>query len=133
MSDDVGSEQGLERRRFLKGAATVAWAAPMILTMAARPAGAQVGASCLPNGGPCDACTGMNCCDADGPADGGCCCSDPNVPECGGVCTPADATCTAIPSPGNPGEFFTCYVPGPVTLSSVGRARSTGKGPKVLH
>jgi hypothetical protein len=132
VSEDAGRtpEEGLERRTFLKGAATVAWATPLILTMASRPAAA---ASCLPNGGPCDACAGMNCCDADGPADGGCCCSDPNVEACGGVCTAADANCTAIPSVGGPGGTnFVCYAPGPLNLTSVGRSRSSGKGAKAL-
>ena len=129
MSEDAGTpEQGLERRRFLKGAATVAWAAPMILTMSARPAGAQVGASCLPNGGPCDACQGMNCCDASGPADGGCCCSDANVEDCPGVCVAVDANCALL---NTTGTDFTCYAPGPLNVSSVGRARvSSGKGAK---
>ena len=138
MSEDAGMpEQGVERRKFLKAAATVAWAAPMILTMSARPAGAQVGTSCLPNGGPCDACNGMNCCDVDGDPDGGCCCSDPNVPECGGVCNPSDAACQSIPSigpaPGEPsaGDFFVCYAPSGAPVTTFGRSRASGKGPKV--
>lgn len=133
MTDDRGpsTDEGVERRRFLKGAMTVAWATPLVLTMTARQAGAQA-MSCIPNGAPCDACTGMNCCDASGPADGGCCCSDPNVPECGGVCVAVDANCTSIPSPGHPGDTFVCYAPAPVTtISTVGRSRvSSGKGAK---
>lgn len=39
------------RREFLKQAATVAWATPLILTMAAPSASAQV--SCIPAGSPC--------------------------------------------------------------------------------
>src|SRR5918999_989320 len=97
MSDDAGriAEEGIERRRFLKGAATVAWATPMILTMTAHQAGAQA-MSCIPNNTPCDACQGMPCCDEDPPDDGGCCCSDANAPECGGVCVAVDANCAAM-------------------------------------
>ena len=110
MSDDAGraTEDGIERRRFLKGAATVAWATPLILTMTSGPAYAQ---SCLPNGGPCDACQGMPCCDADPPADGGCCCSDANAPGCGGICVAVDANCAAMNT--TPATDFTCFVPLP--------------------
>jgi len=63
------SERHVEdRRQFLKKAATVAWATPLVLTVAASRAGAQVN-SCLPslticgvpdNGG-CDT-TGFTAC-----------------------------------------------------------------------
>ena len=130
MSDDAGrrSEDGIERRRFLKGAATVAWATPLILTMTAHQAGAQ-GMSCLPNGGPCDACQGMVCCDADPPDDGGCCCSDDNVPGCGGTCVAVDADCEAMNV--TPATAFTCFVPLPPGFAAGRSAPFSGsKGPK---
>lgn len=127
MSDDAGrfTEDGIERRRFLKGAATVAWATPLILTMTAHQAGAQA-MSCLPNSGPCDACTGMPCCDADPPDDGGCCCSDALVPGCGGVCVAVDADCDAMNV--TPATEFTCFVPASAAAGFAGR--SAGKGAK---
>ncbi len=121
------SEDGIERRRFLKGAATVAWATPLILTMTAHQAGAQA-MSCLPNGGACDACVGMPCCDADPPDDGGCCCSDALVPGCGGVCVAVDADCAAMNV--TPATEFTCFVPIPNGFAAAGRSRSGAKGPK---
>ena len=98
--------EGIERRRFLKAAATVAWGTPLILTMTARQASAQ-GGSCLPNGGPCDACVGMPCCDEDGPEDGGCCCTDFNQPaDCSGVCVAVDADCPNLNT--SPDTDFLC-------------------------
>lgn len=129
MTEESGrvNDEGVERRSFLKGAMTVAWATPLVLTMTARQAGAQA-LSCIPNGAPCDACEGMNCCDASGPADGGCCCSDANSLDCGGVCVAVDANCALL---NTTGTDFTCYAPGPLTTTSVGRARvSSGKGAK---
>jgi hypothetical protein len=131
MSDDarIGTEEGIERRRFLKGAATVAWATPLILTMSAHQAGAQ-GMSCLPNGGPCDACFGMPCCDEDLPDDGGCCCSDALVEGCVGVCVAVDADCADMNV--SPATEFVCWVPEPeMALGGRSRAMPTGsKGPK---
>lgn len=57
-----------DRRQFLKKAATVAWATPLVLTVGASRAGAQ-GVSCLPSlticgipdGGGCDT-TGFTAC-----------------------------------------------------------------------
>jgi len=129
MSDDAGrsTDEGIARRRFLKGAATVAWATPLILTMNPVPAHAQ---SCLPNGGPCDACVGMPCCDADPPDDGGCCCSDDLVPGCSGVCVAVDADCADMNV--TPATEFTCFVPAPPSMAA-GRSRPASfgaKGPK---
>lgn len=46
------SEHAAGRREFLKQAAAAAWSTPLILTLAARPAGAQQ-TSCAPPGSPC--------------------------------------------------------------------------------
>ena len=115
----------IERRRFLKQAVIVAWATPTVLTISARRAGAQA-ASCMPNGGPCDACQGLACCDADPPDDGGCCCSDALAPGCGGVCVGVDADCADLNA--TPATEFRCYVP--VPPGSASSRRSSGKGPK---
>jgi hypothetical protein len=48
---DDAAPTRLERRRFLKQAATVAWATPFILTMTSERASAQ--ASCVPTGASC--------------------------------------------------------------------------------
>lgn len=104
------SDEGVERRKFIKGAATVAWASPLILTMAAKPAGAQE-MSCIAVGMLCDACVGLPCCDEDGIPDGGCCCSPLEVDVCDGVCVGADAQC-ATPAVLPPGTAtLQCYVP----------------------
>jgi hypothetical protein len=126
MSVDVGqvADQGIERRRFIQGAATVMWATPLILTLTADRANAQQ-ASCLPNGGQCDACTGLNCCDEDGDEDGGCCCSDANSPDCPGTCVAVDANCANM---NTVGTDFTCFAPGPVISGF--SARGSSKGPK---
>ncbi len=65
MSESIGQREAIDRRRFLKGAATVAWAAPVIATLSASPAYA----ACVPldgNCGPLDpvtnACPAGNCC-----------------------------------------------------------------------
>ncbi|HEY7874619.1 MAG TPA: hypothetical protein VIG64_05805 [Actinomycetota bacterium] len=129
MAEERDMAEGIQRRSFLRGAATVAWATPLILTMTAHPAGAQT--SCLPNGGPCNACEGMRCCDADPPDDGGCCCADPNLngePGCAGVCMAVDADCEALPSI-VPDETLLCYVPPPAGFAA-GRMAASGKGPK---
>lgn len=44
--------QGYDRRRFLRAAATVTWATPLVMTLPARSAGAQ-GLSCIPAGASC--------------------------------------------------------------------------------
>lgn len=46
------TSEGYDRRRFLKGAATVAWATPLVMTLPARRAGAQA-VSCIPQGVSC--------------------------------------------------------------------------------
>ena len=113
MSDhdnDNVEPDGIQRRKFLKGAATVAWAAPMILTTTAGRAGAA-SPTCITAGMPCNACVGPQCCDTSGVQDGGCCCSPVNVDVCDGVCVGDDATCqTAPPIPMNPLQFR-CYAP----------------------
>ena len=42
MDEQHVSEEGVARRRFLKQAATVAWASPLIVTMMSRTAHAQL-------------------------------------------------------------------------------------------
>lgn len=118
---DLIGREGMERRRFLKSAATVAWAAPAILTLTANRAGAQ---SCVPQGAPCDACpTGINCCIA-GTDPLPCCCSDPNdVTTCDGVCR-GQAACQAIYPGGPTSDPDACFYPGG-TGSSASMARST--------
>jgi hypothetical protein len=83
---------GFDRRRFIKGAATVAWATPLVLSLGAGTAHAQVpspgqciGAANRPEGCPCT--TSAQC-------DDGCCCSAPGGP--GGACTSA-ANCDTFP------------------------------------
>lgn len=58
--DGISHDSQLERRLFLKRAAVAAWATPVIVTMAASPAGAQT-ASCIPPGRPCTP-DGLPCC-----------------------------------------------------------------------
>ena len=108
-NDNVEPE-GIQRRKFLKGAATVAWAAPMILTTTAGRAGAA-SPTCIT--GPCNACIGPQCCDTSGMQDGGCCCSPPDVDTCDGFCVGDDAMCTnkpPLPVVGDPLPFR-CYAP----------------------
>lgn len=114
MTDDSGTpKDGVERRKFLKGAATVAWATPLVLTMGAGQAGAQTAstAPCIAIGMHCNACQGMPCCDVSGPQDGGCCCSPKELPQCDGICVADDASCQAIAV----GDLLgaQCYVPAP--------------------
>jgi hypothetical protein len=71
--------KGVERRLFLKRAGTVAWAAPLILTVAANRASA-VTLPCTPNAGPCTATA--ECCP------GSCCCSTDPINNVGGLCAP---------------------------------------------
>lgn len=63
------------RRRFLKQAATVAWATPMILTMMAPSAAAQT--SCIPAGSAC------------GNDVNGVCVPSHTLQPCCGVCVPS--------------------------------------------
>jgi hypothetical protein len=56
----VQEGQGQDRRKFLKQAATVAWASPLILTLSASRAGAQ-NISCVPRGFMCGTWNGSIC------------------------------------------------------------------------
>ena len=38
VSHNINQREGVDRRRFLKGAATIAWAAPVIATLSTSPA-----------------------------------------------------------------------------------------------
>ena len=120
MSDDERDlpSEGIERRKFIKGAATVAWATPLILTTVAGNTGAAAAsaAPCIAVGMQCNACTGMPCCDVDGAPDGGCCCSPQEVPVCNGVCVGMDSDCATPvtgPAPGGISLTLVCYVPAP--------------------
>jgi hypothetical protein len=65
--------EGPSRRDFLKKAGTVAWATPLVLTLAASSAGAQV-LSCAPTGAGCGTwSTPLNECIPTGPV---LCCND---------------------------------------------------------
>jgi hypothetical protein len=84
MPEDGGrfdSENGVQRRSFLKGAATVAWAAPVILTLGA---GTAAAASPLP-AGPCSA--GADCLS-------GCCCK--TTGNLTGLCSPVAGNCATV-------------------------------------
>lgn len=76
-SDRQAEVSGMDRRRFLRNAATVAWAAPAIMTMMTQSAGAA--ATCIENG---QACT-LN----------SACCSGTCLTTCQGL--PAGSPCTA--------------------------------------
>jgi hypothetical protein len=71
----VADKRAESRREFLKQAGTVAWAAPLILTMAAPSAHAQT--SCIPEGSPC------------GNVVGGVCVPAHTLQNCCGTCEPA--------------------------------------------
>lgn len=86
--EERDNSSGFDRRRFLKGAATVAWATPLILTVGASAANAQLpvpspgqclGATNRPEGCPCT--TASQCAD-------GCCCGT-GVGNPGGLCATA--------------------------------------------
>ena len=95
--EDRERSNGVDRRKFIKGAATVAWATPLVLTVGATSAHAQVpsppnclGATGRPQGCPCTTssnCAGGCCCSAGGPigAAGGCT-SASNCANLGGEC-----------------------------------------------
>jgi hypothetical protein len=91
----VESKSGMDRRRFIKSAATVAWATPLILTMTAGRASAQT----LPSLFPCvNSPSGTGCpCSVSADCTSGCCCG-------GGpfslACAPDQATCEADPPDG---------------------------------
>lgn len=72
----MGEERVESRRDFLRQAATVAWATPLILTMAAPSASAQ--GSCIPAGSPCGN-------DVDG-----ICIPSHTLQPCCGVCVPSE-------------------------------------------
>ncbi|MDQ3915608.1 MAG: hypothetical protein M3323_09825 [Actinomycetota bacterium] len=124
---DLVAQEGMERRRFLKAAGTIAWATPAILTLTANRAGAQ---SCVPHNAPCDACAGVNCCIQTGDSLP-CCCSNPATPDCGGVCR-TQAACAALFPGGPSSDPDACFYPGgtgTTAASSTSRTRSlrTGK------
>jgi hypothetical protein len=123
---DLVSREGIERRRFLKGAAAIAWATPAILTLTASRAGAQ---SCVPRGAPCDACAGgVNCCVQSGDPIP-CCCSDPDdLTNCGGVCR-TTAECQAIFPGGPANDPDACFYPGGTGTAST-TARSLARSSK---
>lgn len=117
------SRPEIERRQFLKGAMTVAWATPLILTVTGDNAGAQ---SCVPQGAPCDACVGVNCCIA-GSDQLPCCCSDANDPTtCAGVCR-SQAACQQMFPGGPSSDPDSCFYPGgtggPTTRARAGTGR----------
>jgi hypothetical protein len=123
---DLVTQEGMERRRFLKAAATVAWATPAILTLTANRAGAQ---SCVPQGASCDACVGVNCCIAPGDPTP-CCCSDYNDDTtCAGVCRTHDACEALFPSTDPDVEDpDSCWYPGGTgSASSMARMRVKAK------
>ena len=103
----------VDRRRFIRDAATVAWATPVLLTVMSSPAGAV---SCIANGSPCSLCDEVPCCDVPGNPPGGCCCGlDPDV-DCSAVCS-GDSECEDT-------MLMFCYVSTPPSAMS---ARSSGK------
>ena len=70
VSENTKQREAVDRRRFLKGAATVAWAAPVIATLSATPAyaacgqqnapcGTQSSSGACPNNPAC--CSGYTC------------------------------------------------------------------------
>lgn len=126
---DLVVREGMERRRFLKAAATVAWATPAILTLAANRAGAQ---SCVPHGASCDACFGVNCCIVAGDAIP-CCCSDPNdLTTCAGVCQ-SQAACQTL-YPGGPADDPDgCFYPGGSGTTTMARSTVSARKAKVLY
>jgi hypothetical protein len=86
---DTKESPAMDRRSFLRRAAMVAWATPVLLTLAQSRAGAQT--TCVPCGGPCMF-AGMPCC-------GGCVCVTPD----GAPAPPArcdDCICGQIAQPG---------------------------------
>lgn len=105
----------VDRRRFIRDAATVAWATPVLLTVMSSPAGAQA-VSCIPKNSPCSLCDEVPCCDVPGNPPGGCCCGlDPDV-DCSAVCS-GDSECEDT-------MLMFCYVSTPPSAMS---ARSSGK------
>ncbi len=107
---DQAATEAIERRRFLKRAGTVVWATPVILTLIPDPVAGQSAPGCVPQGAPCDACVGVNCCIA-GSDPLPCCCSDPNDPTCAGVCR-SQAACQAIHPGGPASDPDACFYPG---------------------
>ena len=64
MSGSTKQREAVDRRRFLKGAATVAWAAPVIATLSTSPAYAaeRCGVKDASGNCPTSGCaTGLNC------------------------------------------------------------------------
>lgn len=128
---DLVTREGMERRRFLKAAATVAWATPAIITLAANRAGAQ---SCVPQGAPCEACVGVNCCLAPGDSFP-CCCSDINDDQtCDGVCR-TQAACEALFPSTDPTvqDPDSCFFPGGTATMARRVSSGPGRKAKVLN
>lgn len=126
---DLVIREGMERRRFLKAAATVAWATPAILTLTANRAGAQ---SCIPQGAPCDACIGINCCIA-GTDPLPCCCSDiDDITTCAGVCR-AQSACMSLFPGGPTTDPNSCFYPGGPDTNVAARQVVTARKRKVLQ
>lgn len=79
--NETGTSADLDRRRFLKRAATVAWAAPTIITVLSSPAygqtscpsGDNLGAACSATTLSCNTATGGCVCCAAGTANAGRC------------------------------------------------------------
>lgn len=95
MEDREGSA-GFDRRRFIKGAATVAWATPLILTLGASAANAQnlpvpSPAACIPAANKPEGCP----CSSSAQCADGCCCG-PGAG--GGLCTSATTCATFVGS-----------------------------------
>lgn len=125
---DLVNHESMERRRFLRAAATVAWATPAILTLTANRAGAQ---SCVPQGASCDACVGVNCCIA-GSDPLPCCCSDANdVTTCAGVCR-SQAQCQSLFPGGPANDPDSCFYPGGTGTTTMARTAVTARKAKVL-
>lgn len=121
---DLSGREGMERRRFLQSAATIAWATPAILTLTANRAGAQ---SCIPQGTACDACIGVNCCIPSGDSLP-CCCSDANdTTTCAGVCR-TQAACASLFPGGPASDPDSCFYPGGTgTTTTMARMRTKAK------
>ena len=89
--DEVNSDQTIDRRRFLRRAGTVAWSTPVIMSVLASRAGAQVcgtkGQVCSPTT-PRPCCTGLRCCNANNSSNLGTCRQEPGTP-----CANADDCC----------------------------------------
>ncbi len=80
---ELNRDEAIDRRRFLRRAGTVAWTTPVIMTVLASRAGAQV---CRTLGQTCSATTPMRCC---APL---ICCTGNSIGTCR---QPANTACTS--------------------------------------